>query len=63
ILKQSFAPQLDQEETKRSYLDLIYGNSSDDNNTNNSSSSISNDDNILHSGVRRYWQYAYRQFH
>ncbi|CAG8765871.1 18484_t:CDS:2, partial [Racocetra fulgida] len=37
-----------QEETKRSYLDLIYSNLSDENSTNNSSSSISNDDNIFH---------------
>ncbi|CAG8597042.1 394_t:CDS:2 [Dentiscutata erythropus] len=44
ILKQSFAPWPNQEETKQLYLDLIYSKLSD-NSTDNSSSLISDDDN------------------
>ncbi|CAG8686264.1 5326_t:CDS:2, partial [Dentiscutata heterogama] len=50
ILKQSFAPQADQEETKQSYLDSIYVKLSD-NSTDNSSSSISDNDNTPSDGA------------
>ncbi|CAG8789778.1 28713_t:CDS:2, partial [Dentiscutata erythropus] len=65
ILKKSFAPRPDQEETKKSYLDLIYGCTLSDENdslTDNSSSSVSDNNNIPSGGARKYWQYAHRQF-
>ncbi len=68
MLKRTFAPKIQENETIDSYLDLVYGplmpeNVEDDVDVEDDSSSISDDnDDILTAGNQQHWQYAKQQF-
>src|SRR5213075_1139081 len=69
MLKQMFAPKIQENETLESYFNLIYGSFTFENtneeelNLNDEFSFISDDDdNIPTAGNRQHWQYTYQQF-
>ncbi|CAG8608982.1 18797_t:CDS:1, partial [Racocetra fulgida] len=59
-----FAPQSDQGEIKKLYIELVYSYTSDDDNnsTDHSSDSVSNNNDIPSGRAYQHWQYAHRQF-
>ncbi|CAG8676005.1 17605_t:CDS:2, partial [Gigaspora rosea] len=62
LLKKSFAPKFENNESYDTYLNLIYGSQCENISEEESDSSISDGDEIPTSSSRQHWQYAHHQF-